>query len=420
LRVDASPEEAEEPEEPTDLAGSRYSALFENLVQDAIARRASDVHLERYGRNVRVRIRVDGDLEDLRDVPLSTTDMRGVVNVVKIRADLDIAERRLPQGGRISMRGPRGPVDLRVQTQPSLHGEHIVVRILPKDRRMLALDDLGFPEALARKYRRLLDSPAGLVLVVGPTGSGKTTTLYAALQTLARDVTRKVITVEDPIEYSLDGVQQTQVHDSIGFTFDAAVRAFLREDPDVILVGEVRDPVTALEAIRASQTGHIVLSTLHCNDATDAIQRLRDLGIHPHSIAAELLAVIAQHLARRLCDACRQPAVPPPDLAAEVFPHGVPPGFRCFDAPGCARCDGKGTRGRIAVVEFLGVDQGLRDAIALRPSSGELRRDALARGLHTMRRSALEMVQQGILSLPELRHVLPLDRMAPEHQDEVT
>ena len=391
---------------------AHYVALLDTMLLDAVADRASDVHLEQYGDRVRVRLRIDGQLRDLPRYRLSPPEMRGLVNVIKVRADLDIAERRLPQGGRIKLRVGAQGYDLRVQTQPALHGEHVVIRLLSQQTELLTIESLGFPDPIARQYRRLLESPAGLVLVVGPTGSGKSTTLYAGLQVLARDATRKVITVEDPIEYSIEDVQQCRVRPEIGFHFADAMRAFVREDPDVILVGEIRDAETALEAIRASQTGHVVLSTLHCNDATDAVQRLLDLGMHPNSIGSELLAVIAQRLARRVCESCRQPAAPDPELLGEVFPAGAPADFVGYAGRGCRRCDGVGERGRVAVIEFLRTQGPIRQAIAQRLAVDELRAAGLEHGLLTMRDAALAHVRAGTIPLSELRRILPAERMA--------
>lgn len=393
---------------------ARAVSLFEALLLDAIGERASDLHLERYGDRTRVRIRVDGDLRDLTRYQLSTRDFVGIVNVIKIRAHLDISERRLPQGGRSRVGAGGKAYDLRVQTQPSLHGEHVIVRILPQQQRLLTIEGLGFPAQVAERYRRLVDSPAGLVLVVGPTGSGKSTTLYAALQVLARDETRKVITIEDPIEYSLEGIQQVQVKPEIGFGFSSAMRAFVRQDPDVILVGEIRDAETALEAMRASQTGHLVLSTLHCNDATDAAQRLLDLGMHPNTIASELLAVISQRLAKRICEHCREPAQPDPALVAEAFPKGVPEGFRFFAGKGCDRCEGEGTHGRIAVIEFMRASPEVRRAISRQATVDELRRVALDSGLITARDSALAHVDAGVIALEELPYLVPAERLGGE------
>ena len=316
--------------------------------------------------------------------------------MIKLRAELNIAEHRLPQGGRSRLQLGDMAYDLRIQTQPSLHGEHAIIRLLPQTGRAMTIAELGMSPMIGARYQRLLDNPAGLVLVVGPTGSGKSTTLYAGLQTLADDGRRKVITVEDPIEYSIDNIQQTRVRSEIGFGFADAMRAFVREDPDVILVGEIRDQETALEAIRASQTGHVVLSTLHCNDAVDSLQRLYDLGIHPNSIAGELLAVIAQRLAKRICKHCSQPAEPDPVILSEVFP------------------DGRGTQGRVAIVEYMEVDSDIRNAISSQPPIGELRWRALDAGLVTMRDSALDHVIEGIIPLSELPRILPRERMAPE------
>ncbi|SFM17672.1 ATPase, T2SS/T4P/T4SS family [Marinobacter zhejiangensis] len=391
-------------------------SVYESILLEAVSEKASDIHIEQYGERVRIRLRVDGDLHDLHQYQLTPRELRGVINVIKLRAELNIAERRLPQGGRSRLKLADTSYDLRIQTQPSLHGEHAIIRLLPQTGRAMTIAELGMSARIGEQYQRLLDNPAGLVLVVGPTGSGKSTTLYAGLQTLADDGRRKVISVEDPIEYSIDNVQQTRVRSDIGFNFADAMRAFVREDPDVIMVGEIRDKETALEAIRASQTGHVVLSTLHCNDAVDALQRLYDLGIHPNSIASELLAVIAQRLAKRICTHCREPATPDPAVLAELFPLGVPDNFRCFEGRGCHQCNGRGTQGRIAIVEFMQVDSDIRNAISSQPPIGEMRWRALDGGLVTMRDSALDHVLSGDIPLSELPRILPRERMAPEQR----
>jgi len=394
--------------------GAHLVSLFETLLLDAVAENASDLHIEQYNGRVRLRLRVDGDLHDLDYYTLTAAEARGLINVIKLRADLDIAEKRLPQGGRSRLKVGEALFDLRIQTQPSLHGEHAVIRMLAQSSSLIGIDQLGLPDAVAASYRRLLDNPAGLVLVVGPTGSGKSTTLYAGLQMLARDGRRKVITVEDPIEYSIDNIQQTRVRPEIGFAFADAMRAFVRQDPDVILVGEIRDFETALEAVRASQTGHVVLSTLHANDTVDAVQRIFDLGVHPNSIAGELLAIIAQRLAKRVCARCRREAEPDAAILAELFPTGAPRNFRCFEGAGCETCGGRGTRGRIAVIEYLRVNNEIRDAISRKPPLGELRRLVLDAGLVTMRDSALDHVIAGRIPLAELPRLLPAERMAAE------
>jgi type IV pilus assembly protein PilB len=387
-------------------------ALYHALLGEAIVERASDIHLERYGERVRVRMRIDGDLHDMTHYHLTPQQHAGIVNVAKVKAGLDIAERRVAQGGRHSTQAAGRKFDLRIQTQPAMHGEHLVIRLLPQEQRVIAIDSLGFPAKEAAAYRRLLDAPSGLVLVVGPTGSGKSTSLYAGLQVMARDTTRKVITVEDPIEYAIDDVQQTQVRPEVGFNFADAMRVFVREDPDVIMLGEIRDGETALEAMRASQTGHLVLSTLHCNDAIDAVQRLFDLGVHPNSVASELVAVFAQRLARRICEHCRVPAEADPALLAEVFPRGAPPGFRCFRGSGCVHCHQRGTYDRVAVVEYLPLGPDLRTAIARKLPLDALRAEARKAGLSPMREQGLDFVQRGVIPFPELRALLSLEQLA--------
>lgn len=415
-QLGAEPEPAGGPR-PIDLAPAPESidsatiALFDAIVLDAVACRASDIHLEIYGDRPRVRIRVDGDLREVTRFRFTPAQFMTLVNVGKVKSRLDIAEHRAPQGGRFSTRVGDQVFDVRVQTQPSLHGEHLILRLLPQERRPLSIPDLGFSDDLASAYQRLLASPGGLVLVVGPTGSGKTTTLYAGLQLLARDPTRKVISVEDPIEYAIDGVQQTQVLPEVGFTFANAMRAFVREDPDVILVGEIRDPETALEALRASQTGHLVLSTLHCNDTVDAVQRLLDLGMHPNSVGSELLAVVSQRLAKRICNGCRQETTPDPALAVEVFPDGLPPGFTTWRGAGCERCGGFGSYGRVAVAELLPATPELRTAISRRPPLDELRELARAAGLIPLRENALDLVRKGVIAFEELRDMIPPDQL---------
>jgi len=388
--------------------------LFDALLLEAVSEGASDLHIEQYKAHTRIRLRVDGDLHDVTQYAPSPRETRGLVNVIKIRANMDIAEKRLPQGGRSQLTAGGVTYDLRIQIQPSLHGESVVIRMLPQSGNIVAIEDLGMDPAVMRQYRRLLDNPSGLVLVVGPTGSGKSTTLYAGLSELATDGRRKVLTIEDPIEYSMEGIQQTWTRPDIGFSFADGMRSFVRLDPDVILVGEIRDQETALEAIRASQTGHVVLSTLHSNDAVDALQRIYDLQVHPNSIASELMGVIAQKLAKRICPKCKTAAEPDPLIIEELFPEGIPDSFRCYIGEGCEACNGRGTHGRVAVVEYMRVNTEIRTAISLQYPVARLRSIALDSGLTTMRDSALNHVIEGTIPLSEVPRILPSDRMAPE------
>ncbi|MFO1077606.1 MAG: ATPase, T2SS/T4P/T4SS family [Planctomycetota bacterium] len=410
-REEPTPHPQPEASEPEASEESRTAGMFEAILLDAVAERASDIHLEVHSNAVRLRFRIDGSLHDVARYRLGADDVTPLVNVVKLAANLDIAERRAPQGGRIRRRIGKRDLDLRVQTQPTLYHENLVIRILPQDVRPPTIEELGFPADAAQGYRRLLREPHGLILVVGATGAGKSTTLYAGLQQLAEDSTRKVITIEDPIEFAVDGIQQTQVSPAVRFHFADAMRVFVREDPDVILVGEIRDPETALETIRAAQTGHLVLATMHCNDTVDAVQRLTDLGMHRNSIASELTAVIAQRLARRICPNCRREAEPERVTLDELFPAGPPPSFRCFKGKGCDRCNGTGARGRIAVVEFLQVGPEIRRAIAHGALVDDLRDLARAGGTASLRDNALALVQDGTISLPELYDVLSAEQM---------
>ncbi|RLQ22428.1 protein-L-isoaspartate(D-aspartate) O-methyltransferase [Seongchinamella sediminis] len=414
----AKPEPEEDNDDLLDREKTRIEAhlitLCDALLLDAVSDGASDLHIEQYKSHVRIRLRVDGDLHDLNHYHLSPQEARGLVNVIKIRGDMDIAEKRLPQGGRSQLTAGGISYDLRIQVQPSLHGEAVVIRLLPQSGNIVAIEDLGMSARLMRSYRRMLQNPSGLVLVVGPTGSGKSTTLYAGLTELAKDGRRKVLTIEDPVEYSIDGIQQTYTRPDIGFNFADGMRSFVRLDPDVILVGEIRDTETAVEAIRASQTGHVVLSTLHANDAVDALQRIYDLDVQANSVASELMAVIAQKLAKRVCPDCRQEAEPDPQIIAELFPEGTPDSFRCYQGAGCENCGGRGTKGRIGVVEYMQVNSEIRTGISLRYPIAQLRALALDSGLITMRDSALNHVIDGTIPLSELPRVLPSDRMAPE------
>lgn len=387
--------------------------LFESLILESVTRRASDIHVEHSRSEPQIRLRIDGSLYPY-ERRFDTHDLIRLVNVFKVQASMDIAERRMPQGGAFHVRINHRHFDLRIQTQPTLSGENAVVRILPRKSTIQRIEDLGFSAETARHYRRALENPSGIVLVVGPTGSGKSTTLYSGLRLLAQDGTRKIVTIEDPIEHSVSGVQQSQVNHAAGFGFAEAVRSFLRLDPDVILIGEIRDPDTAQQAIRASRTGHLVLATLHCNETTDVIQRLADLGQDPSGLASELQGVLAQRLARRICPSCSIEAAPDPELVEQILPGTSGNEITCFRGRGCSRCHGTGTLGRSAVVEFLPVEDDLRDAISMGKATAELRKIALRGSMITLRERALELVREGVIALTDLPRILAFHRLAPE------
>jgi type IV pilus assembly protein PilB len=388
-------------------------ATVDAILSEALAARASDIHFENELHRVRIRIRVDGDLRPLTDHEVDKLQLERIVRVLKVRSGMDISEHRRAQGGQFSTVADDRTWFVRAQTQPTVRGENVILRLLPEGSALQSIADLGFSEHAEERYRRLLANPGGLILVVGPTGSGKTTTLYAGLKALAVDESRKVISIEDPVEFGCEGVQQVAVNREAQFTFADAMRAFVRQDPDVILLGEIRDTESALEAIRASQTGHLVLSTLHCNDAVDAVQRLLDLGMHANSVSSELLAVFAQRLAKRICPECREACEPDPDVAPEVFPEGVPDDLTCFRGRGCDACDGTGYHGRIAIVEYLPMNAGLRDVIAHGSTLEELRAAARASGIVSLRERSLELVQDGTIAFESLPRFIPIDRLSP-------
>jgi type IV pilus assembly protein PilB len=389
-------------------------ATVESILVEAVGARASDVHFENELQGVRIRIRVDGDLRLLAEHDVDKQQLERIVRVLKVRSGMDISQHRRAQSGRFSAVVDGHTWFVRAQTQPTVRGENVILRLLPEGSSLLhSIADLGFSSHAEERYRRLLANPGGLVLVVGPTGSGKTTTLYAGLKALSVDETRKVISIEDPVEFGCEGVQQVEVNREAHFAFADAMRAFVRQDPDVILLGEIRDTESALEAIRASQTGHLVLTTLHCNDAVDAVQRLLDLGMHANSVSSELLAVFAQRLAKRICPECREACAPDPDVAAEVFPDGAPEGFECFRGRGCEACDGTGYRGRIAVVEYLPMNARLRNVIAHGATLEELRGAARESGIVSLRDRSLELVQDGTIAFENLPRFIPIDRLSP-------
>ena len=374
--------------------------LLNYVLYQAIRDRASDIHLEPFEGDFKIRYRVDGALFEL-DAPPPHLAV-ALISRVKVMADLDIAETRMPQDGRIELTVGGRPVDLRVSTLPTMHGESCVLRVLDRSVVALNIDNLGITQDASVRLRQLLTLPHGIVLVTGPTGSGKTTTLYAMLNEANREEV-KVITVEDPVEYDLEGIVQIPVNEEIGVTYARVLRTILRQDPDVILVGEIRDRETAQTAIEASLTGHLVFSTLHTNDAPSAVARLVDIGVEPFLITGTLRAVIAQRLVRRVCTACRIEYEPSDEVLAEVGLTRAEVGSARFSrGKGCELCAFTGYRGRQAISEILDIDERLRQAILDRASTGDVRRIALEGGMKTLRQAGLLAIFDGTTSAEEV------------------
>jgi general secretion pathway protein E len=386
-----------------DLANQPPVIRYVNLlVRDAYDAGASDIHLEAGRTGLAARFRLDGVLTPAPEPPAELH--HAVVSRIKLLAELDIAERRRPQDGRIRVRLEARELDLRVSTVPTYFGESLVLRLLDRGGRPVGLGELGMPSAVLDRMESLARRPHGMVLVTGPTGSGKTTTLYAALG-LRDTMAEKVVTVEDPVEYQLNGVAQVPVHRQAGVTFGAALRSILRQDPDVVMVGEMRDTETAEVAVQAAMTGHLVFSTLHTNDAVAAIPRLLDLGVPDYLVGATLDAVLAQRLVRRVCGGCAEEYRPARDGVARMG-AGLPAPSRFIRGAGCPLCRGTGYRGRLGVFELLQMDDALRDAVVRRAPRSELRDLAAVAGMEPMRVDAWRKVDRGLTTVEEVLRVV--------------
>jgi general secretion pathway protein E len=379
--------------------------LVNLILSQAVQDRASDIHIEPFERSLKVRYRIDGVLHEVLSPHKRLQS--AIISRLKIMADLNIAEKRLPQDGRIAIRVRNKEIDIRVSVLPTAFGERLVLRLLEKSDALLRLEDIGFVPDLFRIYTRLIHRPNGIILVTGPTGSGKTTTLYATLQRInAPEV--NIITVEDPIEYQLNGIGQTQVNPKIDLTFANGLRSILRQDPDIIMVGEIRDRETAEIAIQASLTGHLVFSTLHTNDAASAVTRLLDMGIEPFLISSSVLAMMAQRLVRVICTACREPMTPdaetlrnlglPPDACAAQDGH-------IFRGRGCDACRNTGFRGRSGIYELLVIDDSVRTLVMQQANANMIKQAAMQRGMRTLLQDGSNKVLRGITTAEELLRV---------------
>lgn len=378
--------------------------LVRQLIREAVREAASDIHVEPTDRSVVVRSRVDGVLHEVMTLPAAVR--AGVTSRLKIMAEMDIAERRRPQDGRIAVKVDERPVDIRVATLPTPYGEAIAMRILNSELTFHSVNDIGMSPENLRTFERMLGAPYGAILISGPTGSGKSTTLYAGLQEL-NEPTRKIITVEDPVEYRMAGLTQVAINARIGLTFAAGLRTILRSDPDVVMVGEVRDPETAEVAVRAALTGHLVLSSIHTNDAPSALTRLTDMGVPPYITSSGVVGIVAQRLVRVLCLDCKsQEKVSGARLLAAGFSAVEAKAVKPYTAVGCPKCSQSGYRGRLGVFEVMDIDDEMIRTFLDRAPAEELRKIAIANGMIPMRRDALDKVAAGITSLEEVDRVV--------------
>ena len=382
--------------------------LVNAILTDAIKKGASDIHIEPYEKVFRVRFRIDGVLYEIMKPPPKLKN--AITSRLKIMADLDIAERRLPQDGRIKLKlGNRREMDFRVSVLPGLFGEKVVLRLLDKQNLQTDMLKLGFDEKQLKSFKEAIDKPFGMVLVTGPTGSGKTTTLYSALSELNK-TTVNISTAEDPVEFNLLGINQVQMHDDIGLNFAAALRSFLRQDPDVIMVGEIRDYETAEIAIKASLTGHLVLSTLHTNDAPSTINRLLNMGIEPFLVASSINIVVAQRLARRICTNCKERLDVSPEVLVNVgIPAAEAKHVEVFYGSGCQKCSNTGYKGRVALYECMLMTDELKDFVLNGASAAEIKREAARQGMVSLRQAGLMFLKEGTTTIEEVLRVTAAD-----------
>jgi type IV pilus assembly protein PilB len=403
-------------EEEFDAAEARGEAedapvvkLVNMILTEAIKRSASDIHIEPYEHQFRVRYRIDGVLYEIMKPPMKLRS--AIISRLKIMSELDIAERRLPQDGRIKLKLGRGSeMDFRVSVLPTLFGEKVVLRLLDKSNLQLDMTKLGFEGPQLEVFQGCIHRPYGMVLVTGPTGSGKTTSLYSALSELNK-VSENISTAEDPVEFNLTGINQCQMHEDIGLNFAAALRSFLRQDPDIIMVGEIRDFETAEIAVKAALTGHMVLSTLHTNDAPSTVNRLLNMGIEPFLVASSVNCIVAQRLARRICSECAEPdeEIVASELVEAGLSEAEASGVKLTRGVGCIQCSETGYKGRVAIYEVMEITEELKEFVLNGASAVELKREAIRGGMSTLRRSALNKLMEGVTTLSEVYRVSSAD-----------
>jgi len=374
--------------------------LTNMIITQAIQERASDIHIEPQKNLVRVRYRIDGVLREHITAPKYT--QAALISRVKIIADLDITKRRVPQDGRISMNVRGLNIDMRVSTLPTVHGEKVVIRLLTKDESLVNIENLGFSDHNLQRFENLIAQPHGIILVTGPTGSGKSTTLIAALNKL-NDIEKNIVTIEDPVEYQLNGINQVHAKEQVGLSFANTLRSILRQDPDIIMVGEIRDEETAEIAVRAALTGHLVLSTLHTNDSVSSVTRLVDMGIPPYLVASTVIGAMAQRLVRRLCSDCKKPYEA--GIEEREF-MDIEEGTTLYKANGCRKCSDTGYKGRLAVQEILTVDEQVEKMIVRGEDEIDIKKYALSQGMIDLKQDGIEKIKEGLTSYQELARVI--------------
>ncbi|MDP9098628.1 MAG: Flp pilus assembly complex ATPase component TadA [Verrucomicrobiota bacterium] len=389
----------------TDSADAPVIKIVNLILVQAVKEKASDIHIEPFQKSLKLRYRIDGELIVAESPPKGL--QLAITSRIKILAGLNIAERRIPQDGRFRIKVLAKDVDLRVSILPTAYGEKIVIRILDKAALTGSIDQMGMDESTLDKFKKAIDAPHGMILVTGPTGSGKTTTLYSVLQEL-NSPQYNIVTVEDPIEYELTGINQVSVRNDIGLDFASALRSILRQDPDIVMVGEIRDNETADIAVKAALTGHQVLSTLHTNDAAGAITRLDDMGIEPFLISSSVIMACAQRLVRRICSNCREEFVPEPEMF-ERLGMAVPEGATFFHGSGCDRCKHRGYLGRVAIIEALPVSEAIRRLIIKRASAAVVKNQAISEGMRTLRMIGIDKAIEGVTTLEEIWRVTAED-----------
>ena len=393
-------EDIEETELRADAEGGPVIRLVNFYIADAVHKGASDIHVEPYEKHVRVRFRIDGVLREQKSPPFNLK--AGIITRLKLMAKMDIAEHRLCQDGRINILVGDKMIDLRVSDIPTLYGEKIVMRILDRSSLMLDLTKLGFGEEALKKYLKAIETPYGIILITGPTGSGKTTTLYSTLARM-NNPDRQIMTIEDPVEYNLHGINQIQVHEEIGLTFSNALRAFLRQAPNIILVGEIRDSETAEIAIRAALTGHLVFSTIHTNDAPTTINRLIDIGVARYLVSSALVLIQAQRLVRRICPKCREKVEADAKILEETgVPKGTFPDNMVYKGKGCTNCNQTGYKGRVGLYEVMPISPAIRSLILKGGSSDDIAKQAEKEAMITLREDGMQKVKDGVTSIEEL------------------